>query len=186
MEIKTCEQYILNELSETQRQLELSNEKIAELEEQLNSNPSSETVDISRTSNIFYSYNVTSKYYMKEILEKASSDENILNYAYKCLKNKTLMIDLMEKHSKYGYSENKVSERNYQFLVVYAGRDYAIHIYGEKTDECDIHCLDDKNFYHADKKALAYANMCEEFRNNLEKWINEEMKKQEEMQNVSE
>ena len=182
MEIKTCDEYVINELEKTKEELFLVNKVIEELQEKLEAYNSADSLTLDEKSGVFYSFHVTSYYNMEELLEKLIGKDFSLEDAKSCLDDDIKLNKLMSVKARSWSSENKVKEYNYQNLLTYSGRDYAITI---TEDSCHIFKLDDKQNYHADKKSLAEKNILEEFKENLNKYIESEEKKMEEKKNGS-
>lgn len=181
MEINNCEEYVLCELQYTKQQLKESEIIIENLKkelcEQATKNSESDTNRINKNSGVYYYYSVTYERYMEELLEALFGKKYSLDDAKYCLSDDNKLKELMKKQ-KYQYDrENEVMEENYQILLTYAGREYAVCI---NKNSHIIRLLDDKKYYHEDKKILAETNMIAEFKENLKKYIESEEKKLEE------
>lgn len=186
MEINNCEDYVLSELHFAKEKIKeyeliIENQK-EELNRVVGEKESSTTVNIDRSSGIFYSYIVSKYYNMEELLKLYFDDDFTLDEARTLLNDSSKLKELMQTKRNSWSNENKLREENYQILLTYAGREYVVCI---SEEDCSMHLLNDERYYHEDKKSLAETNMIAKFKENLKKYIESEEKKLEEKKDGS-
>lgn len=133
MEIKTCEEYVINELERVRNELFLTQNKLEEVKEQINQyneNPSmffkGDFVHILEKKGVYYRVNAAYSHSIKESIEDGTlTKKQIKNF----LKNENedfLSIEVGDKNRWSRDCIGKIDEYDYDFISVKDGKTYVI------------------------------------------------------------
>lgn len=148
---KTNEEYVLDNLYQTQQELELANKRIKELEEQLakpqNNDEDMNCIWLSEKPNYFYCVEVASSYNWNKILKDNKKTPKFVEEALKDEKKLNRLFDLKENkdNSWCAYHISKVDERIYNYLFKERRGNYAcITLWGD--DDIGLYQIRNQNF----------------------------------------
>lgn len=179
MEIKTTEEYVLNELYNTREELALAKKHIEELEEKLEARtieetpieelPKQKTYIVSEQPNYYYYYNYCRQYDINTLLKKNNKTPEFLRQVLESEEAYIEYCGLQASQNYSSYVGGEIVQRTYDMLIVnYYNKisviytDYAKCNEMRNIDDCD-YFLDDTKAKQA-LKAKVYETINDYFR----------------------